>query len=326
MKQLKQDLKDGQFKQIYLLCGSESYLKHFYRDKLKAGILADDDGMNFSHFEGKGINVKEVGAISQTLPFFRDRRLVLIEQSGFFKAQSDMPEVIASLPETTYILFVENEIDKRSRLYKAVKEKGYIAELNGMSERELVVWTATLLKRDHKKITEQTIRYFLSQTGTDMERIRTELEKVICYALDREVITDEDIDAVCTPQISGKIFEMVDAIAARQQEKALALYHDLLLLRESPLSILYLLTRHYNILMQVKGFQKEHKSPKEIAPAVGVPPFVVNKYIAGSSKFTHSQLTASVTRCLETEEYIKTGRLQDVIGVELLLIEFSNPS
>ena len=76
-----------------------------------------------------------------------------------------------------------------------------------------------------------------------MGNIDRELEKLICYALDRDVITAEDVMAVTTEQTTNKIFEMVNAIAEHNQRKALDLYYDLLTLKEPPMRIMFLITR-----------------------------------------------------------------------------------
>ena len=60
MKTIDNDIKTGQFKQIYLLYGEEQYLIRQYRDKLKHALAADDDTMNFSAFSGSDINQKEI--------------------------------------------------------------------------------------------------------------------------------------------------------------------------------------------------------------------------------------------------------------------------
>ena len=88
--------------------------------------------------------------------------------------------------------------------------------------------------KENKKITESDVVYFLNKVGTDMENITKELEKVFCYTLDRDVVLREDIDAVCVTQISNHIFDMVNAVAEKQQKRALELYYDLLALKEPP--------------------------------------------------------------------------------------------
>lgn len=53
MKSLQEDIKNQDFKQIYLLYGEENYLKQQYKEKLKKALVQEDDSMNFSMFEGK---------------------------------------------------------------------------------------------------------------------------------------------------------------------------------------------------------------------------------------------------------------------------------
>ena len=102
MKTIDEDIRSGNLKQIYLLYGTEDYLKRQYRDKLKnaltaagedsgmGGMLSGGDGdMNFNRFEGKDINPKQVIDLAETLPFFAERRVILIENSGFFKNACD---------------------------------------------------------------------------------------------------------------------------------------------------------------------------------------------------------------------------------------------
>lgn len=117
-------------------------------------------------------------------------------------------------------------------------------------------WVLGILKREGKQITQRDMERFLSKTGTDMSNIEKELEKLLCYTMDRSVITGEDIDAVCTTQINNRIFAMVQAVAEQNQKKALDLYYDLLALKEPPMRILFLLARQFNLLLQVKELQR----------------------------------------------------------------------
>lgn len=84
MKSLQEDLKTGNFKTAYLLYGEEAYLRQQYKDKLLKAFNPDGDTMNFSRYEGKGIEVREMIDLCETLPFFADHRVILVENSGFF--------------------------------------------------------------------------------------------------------------------------------------------------------------------------------------------------------------------------------------------------
>jgi DNA polymerase-3 subunit delta len=323
MKNIKEHIKLNQFKPVYLLYGTEAYLKKLYKNKLKAAIIGDGEDMNYSYFEGKQVNVSKVVDIANTLPFFSDRRLIIIENSGYFKNQSDLADFIKNFPDTTHVIFVESEVDKRNRLYKAVKDIGTISEMNGMDESNLKLWIASLLDKDKKKITGDTILHLLSKAGTDMENLQNEVEKLCCYAIDREIITIEDVEAVCTSQIAGKIFQMIDAIGSKNQNQALYLYYDLLALKEKPMSILFLITRQFNILLQVKNLVGLGYNNTVISQKTGLMPFTIGKYVSQSKNFNITTLKDALNSCVTMEEQVKTGRMIDKICVELLIVKYS---
>ena len=245
MKSLNEDLKTGQFKQIYLLYGEEDYLKKQYRDRFIKAMVPDGDTMNCSRYEGKKTDIKEVIDLAETLPFFAERRLIVFEDTGFFKSGGgDLADYInGGMPPTAYFIFSESEVDKRSALYKAVKAKGHIVELSAQDESTLRKWIQGLVRKERKEISPADTAYFISKVGTDMENITKELEKLLCYCMDRTEVTRADIDAVCITQITNHIFEMVNAVAEQDQRKAVELYYDLLALGGQPMHILGLVAK-----------------------------------------------------------------------------------
>lgn len=323
MKQLNEDIRTGQLKQVYLLYGEEDYLRKQYRDRLR-GVLAGEDTMNAHYFEGRDVRLEELIDLAETLPFLARRRVLIVENSGLFKKGGEkLADYIKELPDTAYFVFVETEVDKRSRLYKAVKEKGGIAEFTVQDEGTLIKWITGLAAKEKKQMPAAQIRYFLEKTGTDMANIRTELEKLFCYTLEKEQISFADIDAVCTRRIANRIFEMVEAVAGKDQTKALELYYDLLSLKEPPMRILFLLVRQFNLLLQVKECRKKGYDNRTIAEKTGLHSFVAGKYAQQASKFEAGFLRQALQTGAEAEERVKTGKMNDRMSVELLIIEYS---
>jgi len=319
MQVLNQDIKERTFKPVYLLFGEESFLKTSYKNRLKSAVIGDDT-MNFSGFAGKGLDLDEVIRMADTMPFFTEYRLILIEDSGFFKNAADkLVEYLPTMPDTTCLLFVESEVDKRNRLYKKVKELGYAAEMKRQDTAQLAKWAGTILAKEGKKITSRTMDVFLSMTGDDMEHIRMELEKLISYTLGRDVITEADIEAICTVRVTSKVFDMVSAIVNRNPRKAMDLYEDLLTLKEPPMRILFLIARQFNQLLQVKELLGRGMDRSGIAARLKMQPFVVGKVMPQAKQFSREQILSYVKFCVDTEEAVKSGRLQDRLAVELLI-------
>ncbi len=323
MKTIVAHIKEGKFSPVYLLYGQEDYLRLLYRDKLRVAILPPEDTMNYSYFEGKDIDLGEVESIADTVPFFSEQRLILIENSGLFKKQNDFADYLKTMPDTTKIIFVEAEVDKRNKLFKAVKKLGTVAELNGLPEKDLKVWAAAYLKKNGKNITEQNLLYFFQKVGVDMKSLENEMDKLIAYSMDETIITREMLDEVCVEQTEGKIFQMIDAIGMKDQDQALRLYYDLLEVREKPMSILFLVIRHFTILNQLKDLSRLGLAAGEVASKVGIPPFTVRKYQSQVKNFKGKEIIRNLERCAQVEQEIKTGLLLDQIGVELLIVEFS---
>ena len=326
MKSLNEDIKTGQFKQAYLLYGEEAYLKKQYKDKLTKAMLPEGDTVNYAYYEGKGTNPAELIDLAETMPFFADRRLIVVENSGFFKnATPELADYIKNMPETACFLFVESEVDKRGKMYKSVKDKGRAVEMGRQDEKTLLYWLAGMVKKEGKQIKESTARYLVAKTGTDMENLEKEMEKLFSYTLGQTEITVQDVDEICTTQITNKIFDMVEAVATKQQKRALHYYYDLLALKEPPMRILYLLSRQFKLLMEVKDLSGRGYEESQIAKTAGLHPFVAGKYIKQCHSFSKEELRSIMEDAANMEEMVKTGRLNDRMSVELFIVKYSSP-
>ena len=167
LKNIQEDIKTGKFKQAYLLYGEEAYLKQQYKRNLVKALNPDDDTMNFTRYEGKGIDVRELLSLCDTMPFFAERRVVLLEDTGFFKNKcEELADYMKALPDYLYLVFCESEVDKRSRMYKAVKACGSIGEFKQQDEKTLMRWAAGILGKNGRRITQRDVELLLTMTGT----------------------------------------------------------------------------------------------------------------------------------------------------------------
>lgn len=325
MKKIDNDIKDGRIKRAYLLYGEERYLIRQYRDKLKKAIVTEDDTMNFSNFEGTEINQKEIIDLAETLPFFAEKRLIIMEDTGLFKkGGEDLAEYLPSAPESTFFVFVEEEVDKRSKMYKAIgKSEGAAIEFSQQSDDTLARWVGGRIKKEGKGMTQAAYNLFIAKTGSDMENIDKELEKLLCYCLEKDTIEEADVEAITTEQIQSKVFDMVDAISNHKQKVALDLYYDLLALKEPAMRIMFLITRQFQMLMIVKSMSNKGFGNKDIASKAGCPEWAVKKYQAQGRGYSLEQLKKAVNDGVSYEEAVKTGQMNDQLAVELFIMQYS---
>lgn len=325
MKDLANDIKTGEFKNVYLLYGDETYLKRYYKNKLKESVLPPGDTMNFSSFDANSFDPKEVMGLCDTMPFFADHRLVMVEDSGTFKSANDeLISYIENIPDSVVLVFCEENVDKRGKMYKTVSKKGRAVEMKRLTPSEMERWVVGRLKRDNRRISKSAYDLFVSKVGDSLESIDKELEKLISYTYGREDITEKDVEDLCTVTVESKVFDMIDAVVAGQAAKALDLYFDMLTLKEPPMRILFLISRQYSLLLKTRLLLDEKTPRPEIGSRLGITDWVAGKCIRMSGRYTAAGLKKCVEKCAEAEEAVKTGRMNDKLSVELIISDFVN--
>ncbi|MCR4901941.1 MAG: DNA polymerase III subunit delta [Butyrivibrio sp.] len=320
-RQINEDIKNGTFKPCYLVYGEEVYLRYQNRDKLYNAMIAGADKMNLHRYEGSDINPLEIIDMAETMPFFAERRVIVVENSGLFKSGCpELAEYLKNPAETACFVFVETEVDKRKDMYKVVRAKGLDIDCEKQDERTLSRWIAKLFAAENKNISQHAIMHLLDRVGTDMANISNEVEKLFGYCAFKDTVTEEDIDAVCANWLTSRIFAMTDAIVEKKQKTAVDLYYDLLALKEPPAKIQSLIIRQFNIMLQVKEMYMNNKDRSLIASTLKLHPFVTSKYIDWSKKYSMEELKKALELCVSNDEAVKTGRLDQIISVEMIII------
>ena len=323
MENIRQDIKDGTLKRVYLLFGTEDYLIRQYKNMLYAA--AGQDSMNCMKADGKDISLGAVTDFALTMPFFAKYRTVLLSDTGLFSAASEgWSELIESLPDTAVVIFAEQKVDKRNKLYKTVQKVGYACELNTPDERTLKKWIGGILKKEGLGISESVCEEFLLRTGQDMENIKNQLEKLISYCRGSAGVTYDDVNAVCSVVPQSQVFKMIEAAAEGRTQEALAYYYDLLALREPSMRILYLIGRHINQLLITRRMISEGQGQSSVASELGIMPFAAGKLMRQARSYTQDELLGLLKMCVANEEAVKTGNMDEKIAVETALIKCSD--
>ena len=280
--------------------------------------------MNLSIYRGKNALPGIIIDQAETMPFFAEYRVILVEDSGFFKNQAEeMAEYMNQIPDSTIFIFNESQVDGRSKMYKAVKKNGYVSKFDKLKGDMLKKWVLSVIKSEHRNITANALNNFLARTSDDMYQIRNELEKLFSYTLDKEGIEESDVNAICSTQHFDHIFDMVDAIIAGDRHKAVSLYRDLILLKEPVARILYMIGRQYNILFQVKDLRDKGYDKEAITSKMNLHPYVAAKTIRLAERVSRDNIIKGIQGCVNADESYKRGFVNDQVAVESLIIELS---
>lgn len=320
-EQLKMQLRTGSLKRMVLLYGEERYLRKQYSDMIFEKFGGEKDSMNVHFYDGKNVVVGQLIDQAETMPFFAENRIMVLRDTGLFKSGGEqLAEYLEQPCDTAVFIFCESEVDERSKLYKVIATNGTVAQIDYQTRDALLGVIGSFLKKEGKMISMNTANLILDKTGTDMAMLRSELEKLVSFCMDREVITDEDVETICSENIEDRIFDMLDYIADKNANKTMDLYYDLLALKVPPIKMLSLLEKQYNQLLQIRLLRDEGEQRETIAQKVGIRGYFIGKYMSQASKYSAAELKKMLNRCVQTDEDIKTGHITDTLGVETLLI------
>ncbi|SDZ87200.1 DNA polymerase III, delta subunit [Pseudobutyrivibrio sp. ACV-2] len=325
MKRIDEDIAKGQFRNIYLLYGEEDYLKLQYKNKLLNALVAEGDDMNFSKYQDSGINELQVIDQAETMPFFAEHRVILIENSGFGKKMPEkLGEYLSTIPDFTIFIFVEPTADKRGKLYKAAKAAGGDIEINMPNESDLARWVGGILKESGVQMKKEAWSQFLIMTHDSMDNMARELEKLVSYVGDRKQITIDDVNAICVSRVETKIFDMINAIAAKDLRKTMDLYQDMLAAKEPPMRILYMIVRQFRQMKVIKQLADFGENSGTIARKVGAPDFAVKRTLQLARNYTDKEISRLLEDSADFETKVKTGQLDEKLAVELIIMKYAS--
>lgn len=309
---------------ITLIYGEDEWVKNEALKKVKAQTVDETDLMNYSYFEGKDIDVNQIIDQGETMPFFASEKLIVIKNSGYFKAgkkddTGKLLEWLKAKPEYSLIVFVEQEIDKRNSLYKYIQKEWKVIEGNTPTEDALLKILTTACRERNLLIDNELIKYLAFNLPKQVSHMLVELDKLASF-VGEEKVTREAIEAVCVFSLEQRVFELLKAVSQNQTKLALSIYNKLIESKESPIGVLVLIGRQYRQLLQVKYLQRNNGNAKTIGQTIGVPYFVAQDLAIQAQRFSFKTLQEILGLCLESDEAIKTGKMEPIKCIELLII------
>lgn len=327
---------------FYLFHGEDEFSRSETLAELKAKMgdpaLAE---LNTTVFDGSKVTLGELQHACDSVPFMADRRLVIVEgllarlepkgEEGTLAAWQKeylegLTQYLKRLPETTRLVFIEDksisEANPIHRLALADK-RGHVKEFKPPQGRELSRWIEERVRKKGGRITSAAVEELAAFVGSDLRLLDQEIEKLVVYAGQVRPISEEDVRLLVSYVQEASIFAMVDALGQRDAQRAAQLLHQLLDQGEHPLALLGMIARQFRIIIQVKDLSERGLSEQAIAARLKLHPFVVKKAVRQAMNFSMEQLEAIYRKLLETDVAIKTGQMDEVLALDMLVVGLS---
>lgn len=351
----RQLLSDGPVASVYVLHGQESFLHTRFLQLLRERLFAGDAataGLNTAEIDGAEHGWDAALAAARTMPFLADRRLVVYREppglagssGGGAKAAADaagstergqsergqsdrgqteleqqLEAFLAAPPPSTCLALVATAVDKRRRLFKLLDKHATVVDCAPLKPAEMAGWLRRRTEELGGRINGDAAEALALQIAPDLHIADQELRKLITYAADGPIDVAA-VKAVASASAEAVIWPLLDAVGQRRPQTALALLRELLQQGEPPLRLLFMITRQWRHLLQCKALYEKGVGQKDIAAALGVPPFAVRNLLGQQRNFTREQLRRGMAQLLETDVQLKSSPTEPRLLLEMCIL------
>ena len=343
---------------FYLLHGNDEFT---CREHLKQLRQQGDFAYNQDRYTGGEVSLATITATCNTFPFLSEQRLVILDglpkkrrgedassgsptpaesaegggkgrkkkggaetRAGFEKG---LAEAIPNMPDTTVlIVLVDEELLASHPLVKVAESYGKVLQSTLPKGAGLESWIKKRAQARSVKISGEAVTMLADFIGNQLRLLANELEKLATYVGAGNTIEASHVRLLSAQVQEARIFDLTDALAQRNRTLALNLLHSLLADGLHPLAMLPTITSQVRNLLLVKELATSGLRSTQIASALGLAPFLVDKALRNIGKFSTAQLEHTYHQLLETDAALKRSRLTPEMALDLLVVNFGSTS
>jgi len=320
---------------VYIFHGDDEYAI----SQALAGIIAQMGDpstaeMNITYLDGRSLNLDELVRASRAVPFLSERRLVVVtDPLGALKSSKDREKfksILSGTPSTTALVvqITSPLVDARGRrsgkihwLEKWAAEqqgKAFLREYVLPKGPQMANWIRQQAKESGGEFNQPAAVLLGTFVGDDPRLAAQEIEKLLAYVNYQRPVEPDDVEYLVAYAGGTSVFDMVDALGARNGREALRLLHHLLE-EDDPLRLFGMVVRQFRLLLLTRELLDAGNREPDIASALKTPGFVARKLVGQVRSFSLPQLEAIYHKLLDIDEAIKTGQIDGDVALDTLV-------
>jgi DNA polymerase III subunit delta len=325
--ELFDEIKAGKTRPIYLLYGSEEYVKDAALKELVERAVPESREMDYSPLDGAGVD--DVMRACETLPMFAPKRLVSFEGceayfGGRKSADSEkLARYLERIPASACLVLVHRgeQAPQKNPLFNAIGKAGGAAVIfSRLKDEELIRWIIQHARMEGGNMSEGAARSLKERTGNDLNRLIGEIHKLVCYAQGR-TIQPGDVEKAASRSLEAGVFPMVDACLRGDIGKAMEMLDTLFRQGESPQAVTGAVAGRLRDILRAKVLLEKGMTRQQVIATLGGSEYATRKAMDESARHSSMQLTRALKRLAEMDFAVKTGRAQQRTGLESAIIE-----
>ncbi len=287
-KKIVKDVRARAFKPVYFLHGEEAYFIDRIAEEIeKAALEEHERDFNLTILYGRDCDPDQLKDTCLRYPMMADRQVVILREAQTWRIDAfDKLEAYFKNPTPTTILVIlykHKKADGRKTWLKDLGKKNVVFVSDKLKEDKLPDWIQKYVAFHQRRIGPVEAKLLADHLGTDLGKLTNEVEKLCIVTEENGTITSALIERNVGISKDYNIFELQNAIGARDHLKAQTIAHFLSSDKEHKLFLsVGMLSSYFSKLAIVhasSGLQQN-----DLAAALKVPPFFVRDY-ANAARF-----------------------------------------
>ena len=317
-------ISKGQIEPFYFLYGPEVfYQTEIIQTLLKQSITDDNRDFNLETFDAQESNVNHWLGSAKTLSFLGGIKLVIVRNLQDAIPQDKEAQALIDyaenpIPEACLVV-TSNKVDRKRKLFKILTGFKTAIACEAPKENELISWVRKRAEESNYSLSSNAARVLVNRVGARPGILAKELEKTLIYAGANKLISEKDVAEVVGESKTENIFALTEALKTKNPETALRLLNNQINHGEEPIKILGTIAWQFRMIWEVKHYQKKNMPSGQIAKAMGANPYVVDKALQHTSRFSTQKLRSGYLELVKDDRSLKSTS-QDPLAVMQTLV------
>ncbi len=299
-------------KPVTILTSEDSFLLDRALSKIRKEVLNPASAaFNDDRFSGKTDSAAKIINACAMLPMMAETRLVLVREGEQIK-KDDTDEWLSYFKKpspSTCLVIVAAKIDARLKLWKSASELGYLISFKPPYSNELPAWIRNEVSLMGLTLSSEAAHALAGSIGNSLMALVSALEKLSLTIAPRTAITLTDVEEVVGKFFSKTVFDFTECVGGRRLKEASSILDEMILRGEPLVRILFMLSRHFRLLLLAEEALQEGLQPPALAQRLAVPPFFVKDYIRQAQTLGKKMLKNTYRQLLQADRALKGSPL-----------------
>src|SRR5215469_16964533 len=337
------ELESRKLRAAYVFVGDEAFFRKRFRDAILEHLVpAELRDFSLFEFDLSETDLAEILDRARTPSLMAPFQVFFVRGVKNLFGRGSNEEKLSAIEEycsnpnpDAVIVFVADHIsipadvrrmemqdrDRYQRIRDAMGQYCGIVELARVEEGEAVRWIADYCASRGVKIEADGARELVDALGGDMMMISSELEKLVLYAGERKHITLGDVETLVLAAKQRSLYELTDAISAKDAPRALAILDAILTSgdgEEAAIGHLYMLAKTFRQMLVIleRNVRDQRMLWAALWQGFRVPPFAADDIIRQAHRYKSKR---ELTRAIRLVAKADLGLRANPPGKRLML-------